>query len=228
MTKDPGLWKPDLVAFCGESTEGEYINGLNMTDVSTGWILLGVTMGKGQYGVHKEIEEGRKRLSFPLLGFDSDNGGEFINAILKRYCETNHITFTRIRPYRKNDNCFVEQKNYTVLRRFLGYGRYDKEEQLIIIKEILKRVENYVNFFMPSLKLISKDRIGSHTKKKYDSAKTPYQRLLNSGVLNEEQKDKLKMLYETLNPMELKRRINKLQTKLDRILNYNLVEATNT
>lgn len=216
--KRPGFMEADLVAFCGESVEGEYINGLNMTDVLTGWILLGVTMGKGQYGVHKEIAEGRKRLPFPLLGFDSDNGGEFINAILKRYCDQNQITFTRIRPYRKNDNCFVEQKNYTVLRRFLGYARYDNEEQLILIREILKLVEPYVNFFQPVMKLKDKQRVGARVKKKYDTAKTPYLRLLNSGILNEDQKTRLNQYYETLNPMELKRRINKLTDKLNKTL----------
>ena len=224
----PGFMEADLVAFCGEAAEGEYVNGLNMTDVCTGWVLLGATMGKGQYGVHKEVAEGKQRLPFPLLGFDSDNGTEFINGILKRYCDQNQITFTRIRPYRKNDNCFVEQKNYTTLRRFLGYARYDTKGQLTVIKEILKLVESYVNFFQPTMKLYDKQRIGARVKKKYDTAKTPYQRLLISGILNEEQKEKLKILYETINPMELKRRINKLQTKLRRTINYNLVEATNT
>ena len=224
----PGFMEADLVAFCGEAAEGEYVNGLNMTDVCTGWVLLGATMGKGQYGVHKEVDEGKQRLPFSLLGFDSDNGTEFINGILKRYCDQNQITFTRIRPYRKNDNCFVEQKNYTTLRRFLGYARYDTKGQLTVIKEILKLVESYVNFFQPTMKLYDKQRIGARVKKKYDTAKTPYQRLLISGILNEEQKEKLKILYETINPMELKRRINKLQTKLRRTINYNLVEATNT
>lgn len=216
--KRPGFMEADLVAFCGESVVGEYLNGLNMTDVCTGWVLLGVTMGKGQYGIFKEVDAGRKRLPFALLGFDSDNGGEFINAILKRYCDQNQITFTRIRPYRKNDNCFVEQKNYTVLRRFLGYARYDTEEQLLITKEILNLVEPYVNFFQPVMKLKEKQRIGARVKKKYDTAKTPYQRLLNSGILKEEQKEQLKRYYETLNPMELKRRINKLIEKLNKTL----------
>lgn len=214
----PGFMEADLVAFCGESAEGEYINGLNMTDVATGWVLLGATMGKGQYGVFQEVDAGRKRLSFPLLGFDSDNGTEFINAILKRYCDQNQITFTRIRPYRKNDNCFVEQKNYTVLRRFLGYGRYDQEEQLMIIKEILNLVEPYVNFFQPVMKLQEKQRVGPRVKKKYDTAKTPYQRLLISDVLKEDQKEQLKRYYEILNPMALKRQINKLTQKLNRTL----------
>jgi len=128
------------------------------------------------------------------------------------------LTFTRIRPYRKNDNCFVEQKNYTVLRRFLGYARYDTEEQLKIIREILKLVELYVNFFQPSMKLTQKERIGAKTKKKHDTAKTPYRRLLNSGILTEEKKKELSEIYDNLNPLEMKRKINKLTEKLNKTI----------
>lgn len=164
----------------------------------------------------------------PCWGLDNDNGTEFINWILKRYCDTNKITFTRIRPYRKNDNCFVEQKNYTVPRRFLGYSRFDTEEQLLIIKEILKRVELYVNFFQPSMKQIEKYREGAKVKKKFDESKTPYRRLLKFEVLNEENKYKLEELYRSLNPAGLKRQITKLQTKLFKTLRYKIVDATNT
>jgi hypothetical protein len=186
--KRPGFFEGDLVAFCGETVRGEYVNALNLTDVALGWIGIEAFMGKGQYRVHKAIDNVRNRLPFLMLGLDNDNGVEFINWILKRYCEDNKITFTRIRPYRKNDNCFVEQKNYTVPRRFLGYARYDTEKELEIIKEILKLVEVYVNFFMPSKKLLSKERIGNKTKKVYDTAKTPHQRLLLSGILNDDKK----------------------------------------
>lgn len=185
-------------------------------------------MGKSQYRVHKAVDEIKSRLPFSLLGLDSDNGAEFINWILKRYCEEHQITFTRIRPYRKNDNCYVEQKNYTVVRRFLGYARYDTEEQLLITKEILKLVELYVNFWQPVMKLKSKQRVGSKVKKKYDTAKTPYQRVLNSGILEEKKKQELEKLYESLNPMGLKRKINKLTTKLNKTLRYKIRDLTNT
>lgn len=175
-------------------------------------------MGKSRHRTHRAVDRIRSRLPYRMLGLDSDNGTEFINWLLKRYCETNQITFTRIRPYRKNDNCFVEQKNYTVLRRFLGYGRYDTEEQLVIIKEILKLVEVYVNFFQPVMKLTSKQRLGSRVKKRYDRAQTPYQRLLNSGILNKHQRRHLKDFYATLNPLDLKRKINKLTEKLNKTL----------
>lgn len=216
--KRPGYFETDLVAFCGESVRGEYVNGLNLTDVFLGWVILEAVMGKGQFRVHQAIDQGRKRLPYSMLGIDPDNGTEFINWLLNHYCQEHHIAFTRIRSNRKNDNCYVEQKNYTVLRRFLGYGRYDTNQQLIIIKELVKLIEVYVNFFQPVMKLVKKERIGSRVKKQYDTAKTPYQRLLESGVLNEKQKQKLIDYYETLNPMEILRQIRKLQQKLYKTL----------
>lgn len=222
----PGFFETDLVAFCGESPRGDYVNGLNLTDVATGWVGLEAIMGKAQGRTHAAIDAVRARLPFPLKGLDPDNGSEFINWLLKRYCENNNITFTRIRPYRKNDNCYVEQKNYTVLRRFLGYARYDTDEELEIIRQILKLVELYVNFFQPSMKLKGKERVGSRVRKKYDTAKTPYQRLITLCVLTEEQSCRLQNLYESLNPMQLKREINKLTAKLNNTLRYKIVDST--
>ncbi len=216
--KVPGFFETDLVALCGDSVRGDYVNALNLTDVATGWVGLEAIMGKAQSRVHPAVDRIRQRLPFPLLGIDPDNGTEFINWLLKRYCDENKITFTRIRPYRKNDNCYVEQKNYTVVRRFLGYARYDNDKQLQIIKDILKLVEVYVNFFQPVMKLKDKQRIGSRVKKKYDTAKTPYQRLVLSGLLKEEQKQTLQNLYNSLNPLDLKRKINKLTEKLNKTL----------
>jgi hypothetical protein len=224
----PGYFETDLVAFCGESVRGDYINGLNLTDVWSGWVGLGAVMGKGQQRVHDAIDQVKQKLFFPLLGLDPDNGTEFINWLLNRYCERHQITFTRIRPNRKNDNCYVEQKNYTVLRRFIGYARYDTEEQLMIIKEMIPLIEDYVNYFQPVLKLKTKERIGSHTKKTYYPAKTPYQRLMDSEFLNDGQKQKMSVYYHTLNPMDLKRRIDKLTVKLNRTLRYKIHDLTNT
>jgi len=174
----PGFFETDLVAFCGDSVRGEYVNGLNLTDVATSWVGLEAVMGKGQERVHDAIDRVRLRLPFALLGLDPDNGTEFINWLMKRYCETHTIAFTRIRPFKKNDNCYVEQKNYTVLRRFLGYARFDTEKQLAIIKHIMPIIEDYVNFFQPVMKLKEKKRIGSQVKKTYHTAKTPYQTLI--------------------------------------------------
>jgi hypothetical protein len=162
------------------------------------------------------------------LGIDSDNGTEFVNEIINRYCQKHLITFTRIRPYRKNDNCFVEQKNFSVVRRFLGYTRRETEEELIVVREILKLIEIYVNFFQPSLKLIAKVRVDNRTKKTYDTAKTPFQRLLNSGILGSETKQKLFDFYYSQNPMALRRKIGQLNQKLDQLHRYNLIESTNT
>jgi hypothetical protein len=185
-------------------------------------------MGKGQQRVHDVIDQVKQKLFFPLLGLDPDNGTEFINWLLKRYCEENNITFTRIRPNRKNDNCYVEQKNYTVLRRFIGYARFDTEEQFLLIKEMIPLIENYVNYFQPVLKLKSKERIGSHVKKKYYTAQTPYQKLMDSEYLNAEQKQKMSTYYQTLNPMDLKRRIDTLTVKLNKTLRYKIHDLTNT
>jgi hypothetical protein len=209
-----GFEEADLVAFCGDTVRGEYVNGLNLVDVAIGWVSLEAFIGKAQSRVHAALDKIKNRLPFPLLGFDSDNGSEFINGLMKRYCDFNKITFTRIRPYKKNDNCFVEQKNYTVLRRFVGYRRYETEAQLKIIQEMLKLVELYVNFFQPSMKLIEKHRVGAKVKKKYDTAKTPYRRLKESGILKPEKEKELDKIYRSLNPMDLRRQILKLQTKL--------------
>ena len=156
----------------------------------------------------------KQALPFALLGIDSDNGSEFLNAHLIRYCEQNHIEFTRSRPYRKNDNCFVEQKNNSIVRRYAGYARYDAEEQQRILNEIYENVRLFVNFFQPSLKLIGKSRRGSKVSKKYDYAQTPCQRLLDSKHIPEVSKSKLRDQFESMNPAELHRRIIRLQAKL--------------
>jgi len=152
-----------------------------------------------------------------MLGIDSDNGAEFINAQLIRYCKEHEITFTRSRPYRKNDSCFVEQKNWSVIRRAVGYGRYDTDEELSILNELYSYLRLYVNFFQPVRKLIKKERIGSKVIKRYDEAKTPYRRVLTSPDIKEEIKVKLKNQYAMLNPAELKRKITKLQNRLLRL-----------
>lgn len=224
----PGFFETDLVAFCGETVQGDYVNGLNLTDVATGWVCLEAVMGKGQFRVHQAIDHARHRLFFPMKGLDPDNGTEFINWIMKQYCETNQIIFTRIRPNRKNDNCYVEQKNYTVLRRFLGYGRYDTQQQLEIIKDIVTLVELYVNFFQPVKKLREKVRVGARVKKRYDIARTPYQRIVDAGVLTEENKMKIQKVYSSLSPVDLKRKINWLTVKLKRTLRYKIHDTANT
>ena len=154
------------------------------------------------------------RFPFDVLGIDSDNGSEFINAHMLKYCIDNEITFTRSRAYKKNDSCFVEQKNYSVVRRNVGYLRHDTDEELRVLNELYIYLDSYVNYFQPVLKLISKTRVGSKVTKKYDKAKTPFRRVLVSKSIDDKIKSRLEREYDSLNPVELKRNITRLQDKL--------------
>jgi len=210
----PGFLEIDLVAHDGGNARGDYCQSLDATDVASGWSEQRAVRNKAQKWTFEALEKIRERLPFPLLGIDSDNGGEFINAHLARYCEEEEITFTRGRPYRKNDSCYVEQKNYSVVRRNVGYFRYDTEEELMLLNELYNILRLYNNFFLPQMKLIEKTREGSKVKKRYDKPKTPYQRLLDSNHIDEMTKRKLKRQYAKLNPAALKRQILDIQELL--------------
>lgn len=210
----PGFLEVDLVAHCGDSVRGEYINTLDMTDIATGWTVTTAFMGRGERFCVEAINEVKPSLPFPILGIDSDNGGEFINAHLMRYCEREHITFTRGRAYKKNDSCYVEQKNWDVVRKMIGYGRFETDKQLDIIKRIESLLAFYQNYFQPSQKLISKTRIGAKVKKKYDDAQTPAQRLLARKDTLRDTKKRLKDTFRQLNPRTLLRNINQLVGEL--------------
>ena len=210
----PGFFEVDLVSHDGGAVRGDFLQSLNFTDIATGWVEMIAVKNKAQVWVFGGIKSIKERLPFPILGIDSDNGSEFINAHLLRYCQKEHITFTRSRPYRKNDSCFVEQKNWSVIRRAVGYGRYDTDKELNILNELYSYLRLYVNFFQPVRKLIKKERIGSKITKTYDEAKTPYRRVLASPDIEDEIKVKLKNQYAMLNPAELKRKITKLQNRL--------------
>jgi hypothetical protein len=212
--KVPGFFEVDLVSHDGGALKGNFNQSLNFTDICTGWEEMIAVKNKAQIWVFAGIENIKERLPFSILGLDSDNGSEFINAHLLRYCEQNQITFTRSRPYRKNDSCFVEQKNYSVIRRAVGYSRYDTDNELNILNVLYGYLRLYVNFFQPVRKLIKKERIGSKVIKRYDEAKTPYQRVLASPNIDDNIKVKLRKEYDMLNPAELKRKIIKLQNKL--------------
>jgi hypothetical protein len=204
----------DLVAHEGGDASGDFAYTLDLTDVSTGWTELAAVKNRAQVWVFEALQEIRQRLPFPLLGLDSDNGGEFINHHLKRYCEREQINFTRSRPYRKNDNCFVEQKNYSVVRRHVGYARYDKEVELTLLNQLYEQLRLYVNFFLPSQKLLEKTRRGSRVQKRYDRARTPYRRVLDCEQVAESCKKKLRSQYQKLNPAELHRQIRRLEEAL--------------
>jgi len=212
--KVPGFFEVDLVSHDGGAVRGDFLQSLNFTDIATGWVEMIAVKNKAQVWVFGGIEEIKGRLPFSILGIDSDNGSEFINDHLLRYCQKEHITFTRSRPYRKNDSCFVEQKNWSVIRRAVGYGRYDTEKELSILNELYSYLRLYSNLFQPVRKLMKKERIGSKIIKRYDKAKTPYRRVLASPDIEDEIKVKLKNQYAMLNPAELKRKITKLQNRL--------------
>jgi hypothetical protein len=210
----PGFVEIDLVGHDGGDSHGEYAQTLDVTDICTTWTETEAVRNKAQKWVFDAMKDIRQRMPFPLLGIDSDSGGEFINDQLFRYCQTEEITFTRSRPYRKNDSCFVEQKNYSIVRRAVGYLRYDTEEELSTLNELYRRLRLYTNFFQPTMKLIEKTRIGSKVIKKYDKPLTPYRRVLACPDASEEDKQALRKLYAKLNPAQLKRQITRLQQRL--------------
>jgi len=215
--EQPGFMEIDLVAHCGNTTEGQYLNTLTCTDLSTGWTDVTALAHRSQQAVSTAIHHMRQRLPFPLLGIDSDNGSEFINDTLYRYCLDEKITFTRSRPYKKNDQAHVEQKNWSVVRHTVGYDRWETDQEFSILESIHADLRLYINFFQPSFKLIAKERIGNKTIKRYDTAKTPYQRILERKDIPLETKARLMNLYVQLNPAELRRSIDQTTAKLWKI-----------
>ncbi|MDZ4178942.1 MAG: transposase family protein, partial [Coriobacteriia bacterium] len=213
----PGFIEIDLVAHCGDSTRGEYCNTLDATDIATGWTETRAVRNKAQVHVFAALKDIRQALPFPLLGIDSDNGSEFINHELLRYCQEEDLTFTRSRAYKKNDGCHVEQKNWSVVRQNVGYARFDTPGELEVLKEIHALLRLHTNFFMPSAKLISKTRDGSKVTKRYDTPMTPYRRVLAREDIDEATKSALTAQFETLNPADLRRKIGKLQDELYRL-----------
>jgi hypothetical protein len=203
----PGFLEADLVAHCGESTEGFYLTTLSTVDVATGWCEPVAVWGRTQDRVGGAVYDVRKRLPMSMLGLDSDNSSEFINKGLYDYCRRNHITFTRSRSYKKNDSCHVEQKNWTVVRRVIGYDRFSSRAAFEVLESVYTLLRLYVNFFQPVSKLVKKSRQGAKVHKVYDTAQTPYQRLLRSGVLTEAKEGELANLYDGLNPVTLLQQI---------------------
>jgi hypothetical protein len=213
----PGFLEIDLVAHCGSTTAGQFLCTLTCTDLCTGWTEVTGLLHRSQEAVAEALCHMRQRLPFALLGIDSDNGGEFINDLLYRYCLDKKITFTRSRPYQKNDQAHVEQKNWSVVRHTVGYDRWETKEELTLLESIYDDLRLYINFFQPSFKLIAKERIGNRTIKRYDTAKTPYQRVLDRQDISFETKARLMNSYIQLNPAELRRRIDQKIAKLWKI-----------
>jgi len=217
-----GCCELDTVAHCGDNAAGEFIVSLDLTDILTGWTETEAVLGKAQSRIIAGLNNIKERLPFPLNAIDPDNGSEFINWQLFQFCLERKIEFTRGRPYAKNDNAHIEQKNWTHVRKVFGYKRRETEAELKIMNGLYRReIRLYKNFFMPNVKLIEKKRVGQNgekIKRIYDKAKTPYQRVLNCDQVSTETKRELKEQYDALNPAELRRRI---QAKLKKLSHAN-------
>jgi hypothetical protein len=219
--RKPGFFEADTVAHDGGNSSGEFCLTLNATDVCSGWVELRALRNRAHRWVKEEVEDIRAHLPFAMKGFDSDNGGEFINHQLWTWANEHHITFTRSRSYRKNDNCFVEQKNDLAVRRTVGYYRFDTQVEYVALKEVYKHLCPLLNFYYPSVKIIEKTRVGARVKKKYDAPKPPYQRLLDSADVDEHVKEELRQRAQALNIVRQKRLVDRTVAQLMRIHDEN-------
>jgi hypothetical protein len=203
----PGFLEADMVAHCGETTAGMYVSTLDLVDIATGWTEQRGVWGKGERSVLEQIADVESSLPFPLLGFDCDNGSEFLNYhLLRHFTErTRPVSLTRSRAYHKDDNAHIEQKNWTHIRQWLGYERFDDPRVVPLLNDLYRTEWRlFHNFFCPSVKLIAKERIGSKTIKRHDRPKTPYQRIIASPHISESIKRSLTKELETLNPFVLR------------------------
>jgi hypothetical protein len=217
----PGFMEADTVAHCGDSLEGDFIWSLCFTDLATGWTELRAVWNKGSHGVVQAVRDIEGKLFFALLGFDCDNGSEFLNHHLWRYFARRKepVQFTRSRPYHKNDNAHVEQKNWTHVRCLLGYERLENVDLLGPINALYRDAwAPYHNHFCPSMKLSEKHREGARQIKRHDQPKTPYQRLLESGLLDEQKRAALPRQHAALNPFALKRQIEAGLRQIQRLV----------
>ena len=210
----PGFCEVDLVAHDGGNPFGQFCQTLDLTCVATGWTEMRALQNKAQRWCFQALRDIERTLPFPLLGLDSDNGSEFINAQLFSWCAQQEITFTRSRPQRKNDNCFVEQKNFPVVRQQVGYLRYDSPAELDVLDELYRHLRLYVNFFQPQMRLVEKVRHGAKLTRRHDRARTPYRRILESPLVEDQDKEALTRSYLELNPVTLKLEIALCQDRL--------------
>lgn len=200
----PGWVEIDLVSHSGNSGDGQFMYSLNLTDIFTGWVETVAILGKGQQGVVTALDEMVQRLPFVLCGIDSDNGSEFINDYLVQYCRTHHLQFTRGRPYQKQDNAHIEQKNWTHVRKLVGWQRYDSRRALEAMNALYAHdLRVMMNWFQPCVKLQRKERVGSRIRRRYTEPQTPLDRLPRSKAVRV-----LKELRESIDPFELSGRIN--------------------
>lgn len=210
----PGYLEIDLVGHEGGNSRGDFAQTLDMVDVWSGWTEPIAIKNKASIWVKQAIEKVKIRLPFRLLGLDSDTGSEFINHPMRDWCENKGVKFTRGRSTRSNDNCYVEQKNYSIVRKNVGYLRYDTDEEVYWLNRLYAYLRLYTNFFQPVMKMTQRERIGSKVRKKHEDVKTPYQRLLNNCHLRDAQKDRLRKLYMGLDLFHLRQEISRCQKKL--------------
>jgi Integrase core domain len=212
----PGFLEADLVAHCGTDSEGGYLYTLTLTDVATGWTECLPLLHRSQETVLAAFQQACLLFPFPILGIDTDNGGEFINETVIAYCEQEHITFTRGRPYLRNDQCFVEQKNGAIVRQVVGYDRLVGKQAHRQLTELYRALRLSVNCFQPSMKLLSKQRDGKKVRRVYDAAKTPLQRLLLSDILPAQKQQELLEVAQALDPICLFEQLEQLQQAIFR------------
>jgi len=216
----PGFIEADTVAHCGTSLAGEYALTLDTVDIATGWTEQRAVFGKGESQVLHELKDIEASLPFPILGYDCDNGGEVLSRPIWRHFVDRAIPveFTRSRPYHKDDNAHVEGKNWTHVRQWLGYRRFDDPKIAELLNDLYKNEWRLLqNFFLPSVKLTDKKRIGSKIIKVHDNPKTPYQRVLESKFITSKVKEQLQEQFKTLNPFKLRRTINEKIAKIHRL-----------
>ena len=212
--KKPGYWQTDTVHHCGQATVGQYVHSLTATDVFSGWIEPRSLLNNAQRWTFEALSDIKTNVLLPVLEFHSDNGSEFINNYTEKWCKENGISFTRSRDQRKNDNCFIEQKNGAVVRTYVGYDRLEGGEEHALLKAIYQPLTPLLNFFMPTLKLKSKTRVGSKEIKIYDEPKSPFQRLIDSSETPLETKNSLLAHIALYNPVELQHNVNKAIIRL--------------
>jgi hypothetical protein len=212
-----GSMQADLVLHCGESTGGFYLTSLCAVDVATGWTELQPVWGLGKQRVGTAIHHIRQRLPFPLQSLHTDNGAEFINHTLYNWCRQEQIVFTRGRSYRKNDQAYVEQRNWLTVRRAVGYDRLTSKQAYALLGQLYPLLCQQLNFFRPVRKLVAKERVGPRVLKRYDEPRTSYQRVLESGALTPQQRQDLRWTMAAINPAELQRRIDRTLRELWRL-----------
>lgn len=216
---EPGYLEIDLVAHCGQSATGEFVYSLDVTDVFSGWTQTRAILGKGEAGVVEALEEIRRELPFKLVAIDSDNGSEFINHHLVKWCKKHGVKFTRSRPYKKNDNAHIEQKNWTHVRKIFGWERYDTQAQREAMNVLYRgELQLMENLFQPSVKLVGKERIGGKLRRKYDEARTPLDRLAEHYGRERLPVSVQRLLRERekLDPFALSSRVNAAVSRLMR------------